>query len=637
MAIARMKKVYIFSHERNREAILEKLHSMGVLEITDAKEALKLRKEESSGREEVGWELARISKDISFLSKFEVSTKTLIDEFFPEKIEVTSKEFEKAESIDLLAKIEKLEKELGETEKHEKRLEIGLKEIEPWENLNLNFEEMKDREKVCIRACSAKTKIFGSFLEKFSSLKPSPSVLEGREIKNEKYFILIFSISALGEAEKLMGNFGVKFYFLSYSGKPKENIDRIKNEIEKANLQKAGITKSIAELSKHKKELLMLYDILLIEKEKRDILSILAKTEKAMVIAGWCPEKHLEILDSEVKKISTATEILSREPAKNEKAPVILENKLAQPFEAVTNIYGTPSYSELDPTPFLAPFFFIFFGFALTDAGYGTVLSLLSIYFWKKIQNRGAKRIFKLLFLGGVSTLFLGAATGGWFGNSFAKFGFPALENISKRIMLFDPIEDPVLMLLIALILGFVHVFFGTALNMYKSVLKNKKKEALSQGAFLIMLLSIALILIGGSAGEFGKAAFLASLLILIFGRGFLGSFAALYSLLGYFGDVLSYSRLLALGLATGVIAIVVNEIASMAFSIPYIGVIIGLAVFLVGHSFNLVINTLGAFIHSSRLQFVEFFTKFFEGGGKIFKPFRIETKYTTLKDKKEV
>jgi len=630
MAIARMKKVYIFAHERNRDIILEKLQKIGVLEIEDAKEALKLGREESAEGGRIEQEIGRAGKAVSFLSKFEVSTKNLIDEFFPVKIEVKSSELEKAESSKVLARTESLEREIEEIEKHEKKLTDGLKEIEPWENLNLNFEEIKDREKVCIRACSAKIKAFGSLLEKLNLLKPSPAVLESREIRDEKYFVLIFSKSVSGEVEKLAGSFGLKFYSVGYKGKPEENIERIKIEIEKINEEKEKIKKNAEELLKHKKELLLLYDTFLIEKERKDIVNFLAKTEKTTVISGWCPERHLGILNSELKKISNAIEILSREPGKNEKAPIALENKLTEPFEAVTKIYGMPGYSELDPTPFLAPFFAVFFGFMLTDAGYGVVLSIISFLLLRKTENKEAKKLFKLLLLGGVSTIVLGAATGGWFGNSFAKFGFAKLDGINKKIMIFDPIEDPVLMLLISLVLGFVHIFFGNILNLYKTILRKEKREAVSQGAFLFILASTALLL-GSVAGNFAKIVFSASLLILILSKGFAGTFAMLYGLVGYLGDVLSYSRLLALGLATGVIAIVVNEIASMAFGVPYLGFILGSAVFLIGHSFNIAINVLGAFIHSSRLQFVEFFTKFFEGGGKIFKPFRIETKYTTL------
>ncbi len=498
--------------------------------------------------------------------------------------------------------------------------------------MDLALEEIGVGEKVSVKACSSKHKNFAEFKGKLSSLTPSPIILEADDYGYERYFILVFSIKVANEVDGLAASNNVKFHSLPYTGKPLENLQRIQKEIEKIKNQKAEIKDRAANLAQREKELQLLYDRLLIQKTRFETSNLLSRTDKTVVIAGWCPEKFIEALKQGLNKISPTLEVVVRSPVKNEKAPVIIENRLTEPFEAITDIYGMPSYRELDPTPYLAPFFFLFFGLALTDAGYGIVLSILSLHMHKKTENPGARKLFRLLFLGGVSTFILGVATGSWFGNFFNRFSLTLLDRITAMALVINPLEEPVLMLVIVLALGFVQVFFGTGLRAYKTYIEGRWRDAVSNGIFLFVLLSLGLMLFGGKAAELGRWAFLGSTGLLFISAGVKGGFVFLYRLLGYLGDVLSYSRLLALGLATAVIAIVVNEIASMAFSIPYVGFIVGVIALIVGHSFNMAINILGAFVHSSRLQFVEFFTKFLEGGGRVFKPFTVKTKYTEVK-----
>ena len=312
--------------------------------------------------------------------------------------------------------------------------------------------------------------------------------------------------------------------------------------------------------------------------------------------------------------------------------PVLLQNSgAADAYEVVTKLYSTPNQREIDPTPLIAPFFFVFFGICLTDAGYGVILSLLALFIMRKLKLGGmGKQLIKLLFLGGISSFIFGVLMGGWFG-----------DLIKIRPLWFNPLDDPMRMLVFSFVLGIIQIFFGMGVRAYQEIKAGRVLDAVfDQGlwfVFLIGLISLAFpqfsavgkwLAAGGALG-----------LILTQGRRqkglikkFLSGLLSLYDITGYLSDVLSYSRLLALGLATGVIATAINTMSGL-LSGSVVG-IIAMVIFLIGgHFFNLMIGSLGAYVHTSRLQYIEFFGKFFEGGGKAFQPFCNTTKFVDIEE----
>jgi len=272
----------------------------------------------------------------------------------------------------------------------------------------------------------------------------------------------------------------------------------------------------------------------------------------------------------------------------------------------------------------MAPFFFLFVGLCVSEAGYGLLVALLSLLLIKFAKpKRGLLQFLKLFTLLGISTAVLGALIGGW-------FGFPL-----RSLMVLDPLQDPLSFLILALVLGFAQVWFGTLLNLINGI-KNKLylESIFAQGGWLLLLPTLVIYLqtkqsIWGILSLAGAAG------IVFFGspsrNPFARFFGGLYSLYGisrYLADVLSYSRLLALGLATSVIAMVVNTLCQTALGVPWVGWLLAALIFIGGHLFNLGISFLGGFVHSMRLQFVEFFSKFFKSGGKPFKAFELESKF---------
>jgi len=318
-------------------------------------------------------------------------------------------------------------------------------------------------------------------------------------------------------------------------------------------------------------------------------------------------------------------ELYFRAPLPEEEPPVVLENpKPGKPFELITKLYGLPQRGSFDPTLPLAPFFFLFVGLCVSEAGYGLLVALLSFLYIKFAKPKGGLRQFlKLLGLLGVSTVILGTLVGGW-------FGFPV-----RKLMVMDPLQDPLSFLYLALALGFIQVWFGTLLNLITGI-KNKLylQSICVQGGWLLLLPSLVLFL-GKKGSIWGIFTLVGAAGIVFFASPsrnpfarFFGGLYSLYDISRYLADVLSYSRLLALGLATTVIAMVVNNLCQTALGIPWVGWLVAALIFVGGHMFNLAISFLGGFVHSMRLQFVEFFSKFFKSGGSPFKPFELESKF---------
>ncbi|TFG92367.1 MAG: V-type ATP synthase subunit I, partial [Candidatus Atribacteria bacterium] len=342
-------------------------------------------------------------------------------------------------------------------------------------------------------------------------------------------------------------------------------------------------------------------------------------------------------------------EIVFSDPEEGEDIPVALKNnKFVEPFESVTALYGIPKYREYDPTPLFAPFYFIFFGMSLSDAGYGLIIAALSYFALLKFKFEGTiKKFFKLFFLGGISTFIMGAIMGSWMGdalNFLPKNILFIKTYLIDTVALLDPIKNPMPLLLISLSLGVIQIYTGFIIKFMANIKENKiKAGVMDQGSWLLLISGILLFVVASAINSFAefkvitKYIIWAGLFSIIITQGrsnksmilkVAGGVLRLYDLIGYFSDILSYSRLFALGLSTAVLAVVVNNFVMLFKDIPIIGIIVAALVFILGHLFNLVISGMGAFIHSTRLQYVEFFTKFYEGGGTPFKPFKIFTKY---------
>lgn len=396
----------------------------------------------------------------------------------------------------------------------------------------------------------------------------------------------------------------------------------------------------------HHNRLQIIGEVLHWQKERYDVVGEAAATMRTAVFDGWLNGGKRKQIEAEIEEQKLGAVFAELETVEGEEPPVDIENPaLIRPFEAVTRLYGMPGYTDLDPTVFLAGFFFLFFGLCLTDVGYGLALVVASLFllFFCKISD--ATRSFaKLLLFIGSATVLVGALFGGYLGVDPSLLPEP-LQKIQK----FDPVGNPLPVFYLALSLGVFQVMVGMMLKIYSEARNNRFVDGLlDQGPWLAMF-GIGILYILTQIGYvdvlptsvIGNLAIVdAAIIFIASGRNgegilgkFLSAFAGLYAGVGHFSDILSYSRLLALGLATSALAFAVNLIASMVAGVPYIGFLLAAIILIIGHLFTLAINTLGAFIHSARLQFVEFFGKFISGTGKEFSPLKRSKKYVSITD----
>lgn len=408
---------------------------------------------------------------------------------------------------------------------------------------------------------------------------------------------------------------------------------------------------NICALGEMRRELEFTVDYLQMRKDKYEALNSVGFTGNTFVLSGYIPEKYAEPLKKEIEAKYTAA-INFTDPAEDEDVPVLLENsRFSAPVEGITKMYAMPGKKDVDPTPVMSFFYYLFFGMMLSDAGYGLVMLIGTTIALKKFRlETTMRRTLEMFRNCGISTLIWGALFGSWFGDIIQVIGKEfAGKEIGSTALWFEPTNDPIKLLLFAFGLGIIHLFAGVAVSFKMAWDDGRKLDA------VLDTLPIYMIILG--VAPIGAAIFTdvpavlksvgiplmiagAVLLVLtsgrssksVFGKFFGGLYALYNTATGWLSDILSYSRLLALGLATGSIASVINLIGTMPQNIVFKAVLLAV-VFVLGHSVNMAINLLGAYVHTDRLQFVELFSKFYTGGGREFQPLTVNTKYIKFKE----
>ncbi len=656
MAVSEMRKVEIFAHNSSRESIIEELQNLGVLQVIEMEE------EEKPGVDlgEIQKTLEKIKYSIEYLSNFEPKKKGFAGGFLEIKPILSEKEFLKISKEFNYEKVHKqcldLDERTHQLNNRENRLLAQYKEVIPWQNLILPLEEIKETE----------------FTETLLGIAPSSNKEElGKELgakdvhlevieetSEKTYLLLTYLKEEAEEINDFLKNYGFEgISFKDISGIPREILSELEKELREIKKEKEEVKTKSGGMVKDKIKMMTLYDYLFESKDREEVKGNLARTLQTFSLRGWVKKRDTEKLRQRLNKISQEIEIVISEPGKDEEVPVDLENRrMVKPFEVVTSLYGLPHGREIEPTPLLAPFFAFFFALCLTDAGYGAILALLSYFLLKKLPlGQGGKKLLQLLFIGGVVTIIVGILTGGIFGPEIFE-RLVALNPSFKKIIILNPLrstKDLISFFLLSLGLGVVHISFGFGAKLYANIKEGRALDGLfDQGSWLMIIGGLLLfgLVKGGILNKTyllpGEIMILAGgiLVLLFYGREHENIFSRLswgtifglfFGTIGIMGDILSYIRLFALGLATSVLASVINKIGGIGLDMlpRFVGFLVIPPVLIGGHFFNLAINVLGSFAHTTRLQFVEFFTKLnYEGGGEAFKPFRRETEYIIVR-----
>lgn len=422
--------------------------------------------------------------------------------------------------------------------------------------------------------------------------------------------------------------------FRGMTGTAKENDKALAENLAALEKERQEIEQRIAGLGGKRETLLEASDRAAIALRREEAKSRLVGTDKVFLLEGWLPADRCAALEKALEPFTCAIE--TREPTEDEypQVPVQLKNnKLTRPLNMVTEMYSLPAYGTLDPNPLMAPFFILFYGIMMADMGYGLLMMIASVIISKKYRPKGTSgELFSLLGLCGISTFIMGALTGGFFGDFLTRLvAIVSPGTVFALPKLFDPLDDLTMILIGSMALGMVQIVTGMAISLIEKCKRKKFLDAFFEEiTWWIVFIGIALLALGKGAAVLYVGCALVLLGPIVQGKGWgklTGVFGSLYNhVTGYFGDILSYTRLMALMLAGSVIAQVFNMLAAMPGN-----VIAFIIISMLGNAMNFGLNLLGCYVHDLRLQCLEFFNKFYVDGGKPFRPMTLDTEYVDL------
>ncbi len=660
MAIVKFVKIRIMGYKSCQDDVLEELQRAGVMEVVEVFEESSTPVDISETSEK---KINQVEFCLKSFSPFQ--RKGIMESFLPEKLEVDLGEYQEAtENFDFDSVHEKCrdrERRLRELDVEENNLQNKLQQLSPWRKLTLTFEELGGTESSELLLVRVPRRVFVSIREEIEKVG-ALSIIQ--ETKTLIYCLIIVLRKERSLVDKLIEESQITR--LPEPGTdesrktPGEILEKIRAHLLEIRETREVLKREAEEAASNLRSLLILHDHLCNFRERQNVVKQLKVTESTFILEGWTKERDLSYISGSLEKKFPEIHVEMVTPNEGESPPVDLKNKrIVQPFEVVTGLYGMPDSSEFDPTPLLAPFFALFFAICLTDAGYGLLLVALALFCLRKLNlGKGGRQLLTLLLIAGLVTVVVGFLTGGIFGLQFeeAPEKLKFLRTLRNSLMILDPMKQFLTFLVFCLGLGFVQVWFGFLVKMLVGLKQKNFREAICEGIPWLMLLP-GLLLIGlvkkpdiilfglVEKSPLGNSWELIAKIMTISGvcgmfiqpgggnlfkRIGLGIYR-LYGLVGCFGDILSYVRLFALGLATLAMATAINTMAGMAMEIPKFGIILALPIFVGGHFFNMAINVLSGFIHTVRLQFVEFFTKFYQGGGRTFRPFCVENRHIEL------
>lgn len=671
MSLLRMQRINIYALIKYCKDILETLQRRGVVEIEDLDiEDSVFFKEDTSAFQAQYQSVASTAREAKeILSRYAPQKKALLS-MFQGREQLSRAEYEAlAENTQDILKdaydIISYQKNIDMNKAEKVKYQAQLDTIRPWLGLDvpMNF-----------TGTSATRAFIGRFptqmtatelSEKLAALIPEVEGIDIEVVYSDTNQTCVFILTSLSDAEAVSDAIRrIGFEYPSYQSTvvPRIREKEINKHISNRDGRILENEQNIKKFADHFDKLDFLEDYYVMKAERYKAFDDISTSNHTFVLTGYVPAEDAQKLKQYLEERYDAE--VELEDSDTDETPVKLRNnKFAAPTESVLASYSYPDRHEADPTSVMAIFYYIFFGMMFSDAGYGLVMALacgiLLIKF--KHMEAGLRRSMKMFFWCGVSTTFWGLLFGSFFGDAVAvictTFFHTAAPDIPGLVtpIWFNPVNDPMKMLMFSFLLGIIHLFAGLAIMAYNDI---KHKEYLAVlydvvswyllvGGAILALLSMEMM--GNIAGFIlppiyasigGIMALVGAVLILFFSgresknpiKRFLKGVYGLYGATGYLSDILSYSRLLALGLATGVIAQVFNQIGSMMGD-GIFGIIMFAIIFMIGHGLNIGINALGAYVHTNRLQFVEFFGKFYTGGGREFKPFKINTKHYTVKE----
>ncbi|MBR1914593.1 MAG: V-type ATP synthase subunit I [Lachnospiraceae bacterium] len=670
MSVLPMKHMIVCAKRQDRKAILEKLQRTEAVEIIarddDEQDTVFNRIDVSQSAQLFVKNSAQAEKALEVLNSAAPEKSSLLSAFAG-RTPITLEEYEaNAKRRDKVMKdvtdILKLDKELTEAKADIPRITTQIEALTPWIGLTEPLSFAGTKKTAAFIGTFPELLTEAEIAERLAAAVPDVEALDVNVINSEDNITSVLISCLKTEKDKVDEALRrMNFQRPPVSDMiPSEQLDAYDRELKAAVAKIDSTRESIASYADKRDDIKFIADYFRMRAEKYDVLGTLAQTKRTFIIEGYVPEQYAGTLEQDLSQsFDVAVEMLDPDPS--EDVPVLLKNgPFAEPVEGIIESYSMPGAGELDPTTPVACFYYILFGMMLSDFAYGALMSIATFVLIKKLKNmeRPMRKTLTMFFYCGLGTMLSGILFGSYFGDAPTVIASTFFGKTLEVPKLIDPLSQPMKMLVLCFAIGIVHLFAGLVINLYTALKQKRYVDAISDSV-LWMLLVAGLLLFGLTtdmvtgmfslekispvAGNIGKimAVIGAIGIILMDGRESKNWFKrtlkglyGLYNVTGYLSDLLSYSRLLALGLATSVISSVFNQMGSMVAGTPVIGVIFFILIFLVGHVLNLAINALGAYVHANRLQYVEFFGKFYNGGGRKFTPFATNTKYIKIQDR---
>lgn len=715
MAVARMLRATVVAHKAAVEDVIDRLQAVGALEVstTPYELAPALTPEDEERLQRLDEQIADAKFVVEVLAKHREDDRPFAA-FVSEKIHIDATRFEAlapdAEFQALYRECLTITDKMASGERERERLKHLVAELEPWRDLHLQVERLRDTAQVRLMTGTVPASQGAAIRQRLREVSPLISVEELGPVGSRAAWVVLAHRTVVDETRAALAATAYRDVTFpeGVTGYPAEEIAVALERIDAIARERELFEERLRELALGRYvDVVALQEALVSERDAVASRGLMGATERTVVVTGWVLAKRRAELESSLAAVSDLVDWELRDPLPEEEPPVALENpKLIRPFELLTDLYGRPKYRDIDPTPLLAPFFLLFFAICIGDVGYGL---MLIAGFWY-IKNRidvapGVKRFCDLMMLGGAGAIVTGVAFGSYF-----ALDYDVVRAVVPVPRLLDPLGELTTFLLLTVVIGMVQVFFGVLVAAYDAARRRDVASAVGDQLSTILLaaligvaaavpgaagwalalgLGVTMLLKGHALeaalardeavpgwdralGVAWVALFVAWLGALSFDGpaaigwllagatvlgltasrsvrravvGLLGGAYAVYGMTSFLGDILSYTRLAALGLSGSLVGMVFNILAKLVwsgaaglFSKGPAGIVFGAVVavlaalvFVGGHVFNVVINLLGAFVHPARLQFVEFFGKFYDNGGKPFLPLSYKTQAVVL------
>ena len=636
MAIVNMKKFKLFIFDGDRAKLIDKFQKFNYVHIDESRfdadfsEDDFTRPRSSEDLIEIDDKIKRSKEDIDLLVQFKEKENPL--KAMKEGVEDISLEelaaralafpFEKIDG-EIKALVEAKDKNNSKIQ----NIDSKIGELKPWEDLSSSLDGMNNMGSVNIYTGTVSSNHAAEFESEF--IKNDLAYLDRvSKDKNFYYYLMVVENSVDEKIKSLFSSYGFTPINIKADGKVKDKIESYERDKEFLYEKNKNIEEDLKTYLKYLEDFKFSYEFYRNEKIKIMSERKFLKTTELDLIEGYVPSDRLSDFENEVKKVCGENYYLNAEDANrdSEKVPILLKNNsFVSPFELMTEMYSMPRYNEIDPTPFFAPFYFIFAGIMVGDFGYGLLVFLGTLFALKKFKLTEKKRRFiKFFNYLSISTIIFGLVFGSFFG------------GIIELPALIDPAEDSTLLVILSLILGGIHIFFALGIKAYMNIRDGKPKDALYDVGFWYMAVLGA---IGFILSKFlPQVAAFGKVFLVVMVLGMIGIVAtggreekstgakigwgiySLYGISSYLGDFVSYLRLMALVLSGSFLGLAINMIAGMLFESNILGKLFAIVIFVVFQLFNAFLSYLSAYVHTARLTYVEMFNKFYEGGGIPFK-----------------